>query len=1073
VVGAGIDDCSASPRFIQKTPIMKTTSYACTAALALAMAVTQAAEIQWTVHNITNDVTNVSTAGTLHDARTGRTGASNNVTVNGVTFLSVENSGNLFDSLFANDNITSRGYGNVVTDTNYRTFLQFGQRSGRFGFPATDTAPFRILPTEQWTTVNFSGLTVGNTYQIQIWYSDNGGTTQNTVLVLGDGVTTGSPVFGTDAQLFQEVANGGAGQYGIGLFVADSTTQSFNVRSRINLTTTSAWTNDGHFSNGWQIRDLGLDNSPPAPSPMTWATAPVPVTESIITMTAATATDQTGVEYQFRRYAADGTTLLFTSPWQDSPVFSDTGLTQNTTYGYTVTVRDKTPTQYTGDPSTPVLFATTPTLDTDPPNPDPMTWATVPTKIGYSAITMTATTATDTSGVEYFFEETTGNPGATDSGWQDSPTYTDTGLNPNTTYTYTVIARDKSGAQNETDPSTAESATTDPKGTATISWAAFNITNDITNISTSGTLVSARNGAISSIAVNGVTFESVANSGNLFDSLFGNDVIGARGYGSVVTDAAYATFLSLGQRSGRLGFGGAPQIEPTQVWTTVEFTNLTVGNTYQVQLWASDVVVAPDGLAQTRALVVGNGAATGPSELTDTFLFYEVADGGAGQYGIGTFVANAPNQAFNVRGRVNLNTTPAWANNDHFSNGWQLRDLGVGGPVDPAESSVVASPTSVSANGITTSTITVTVKDSEGNPLSGRTVSLQGSTGNATIETANNSTNGSGVVTFTVKSTTPGTETFTATADSVAITQTAAVNFLPVLTIVIDLGTSPAGTFIAGGTFIGTGPANLPIPTLPPGSILRSISVDAKLEATTSDNYASDLSVLLDTSAPTTGDNFALAITSSSPTANFNPAQSLTWNGGNAGVGTTLNDTKTGLQWTGDIDLATTSVFLGNAYAEGDGTWSGTITLVCDIPPASGSPFATWSGGEPFDEDKNGDGIQNGLAFLLGAPDPDVNALNLLPIPSENGSGGLTLTFNCRNADTRGTAALSVQHSANLGDGDPWLSALVPDTAGTSGPVNGVTFQVTLGDPLNTVTATIDSAEAIDGTLFGRVSGSE
>ena len=77
-----------------------------------------------------------------------------------------------------------------------------------------------------------------------------------------------------------------------------------------------------------------------------------------------------------------------------------------------------------------------------------------------STISMTATTATDYSGVEYYFTETSGNPGGSDSGWQDSPVYVDTGLQPGTEYTYTVMARDKSGQQNTTAPSVAASATT-------------------------------------------------------------------------------------------------------------------------------------------------------------------------------------------------------------------------------------------------------------------------------------------------------------------------------------------------------------------------------------------------------------------------------------------------------------------------------------------------------------------------------------------------------------------------------------------------------------------------------------
>jgi len=72
---------------------------------------------------------------------------------------------------------------------------------------------------------------------------------------------------------------------------------------------------------------------------------------------------------------------------------------------------------------------------------------------------MTATTATDENGVQYFFECTAG--GGNDSGWQNSPTYEDTGLSSSTQYTYRVKARDKSSNQNETGWSSEASATTE------------------------------------------------------------------------------------------------------------------------------------------------------------------------------------------------------------------------------------------------------------------------------------------------------------------------------------------------------------------------------------------------------------------------------------------------------------------------------------------------------------------------------------------------------------------------------------------------------------------------------------
>jgi len=105
--------------------------------------------------------------------------------------------------------------------------------------------------------------------------------------------------------------------------------------------------------------------------------------------------------------------------------------------------------------------------DTDPPSPDPMTWTFVPNADSDTQISMTATTATDPSGVEYYFAETSGNPGASDSGWQDSRGHTDTGLDAATQYCYEIQARDKSANQNATAWSTNECATTQSGGSGT------------------------------------------------------------------------------------------------------------------------------------------------------------------------------------------------------------------------------------------------------------------------------------------------------------------------------------------------------------------------------------------------------------------------------------------------------------------------------------------------------------------------------------------------------------------------------------------------------------------------------
>lgn len=193
------------------------------------------------------------------------------------------------------------------------------------------------------------------------------------------------------------------------------------------------------------------DFDPPQPDPMTWGSDPT-VTSDSVTLTATLATDPSGVEYYFTCTAGDG----HDSGWQDSPTYTDTGLVPETQYTYTVTARDTSGNDNTTADSEVVSVLTA--VDQAPPTPDPMTWQTPPYATGITSISMTATTAYDPSGVEYYFACTVGD--GHDSGWQDSPSYQDTGLDPDAQYIYTVRARDRIGLY-ETAPSEPASAMTD------------------------------------------------------------------------------------------------------------------------------------------------------------------------------------------------------------------------------------------------------------------------------------------------------------------------------------------------------------------------------------------------------------------------------------------------------------------------------------------------------------------------------------------------------------------------------------------------------------------------------------
>jgi Big-like domain-containing protein len=79
----------------------------------------------------------------------------------------------------------------------------------------------------------------------------------------------------------------------------------------------------------------------------------------------------------------------------------------------------------------------------------------------------------------------------------------------------------------------------------------------------------------------------------------------------------------------------------------------------------------------------------------------------------------------------------------------------VGPPASAARSSVVASPAKVPADGSSSARITVTLRDSAGNPLAGKSVRIGGRNGLTT--------NADGIASITVSSTHPGTSRYTAT----------------------------------------------------------------------------------------------------------------------------------------------------------------------------------------------------------------------------------------------------------------------------------------------------------------------
>jgi hypothetical protein len=283
--------------------------------------------------------------------------------------------------------------------------------------------------------------------------------------------------------------------------------------------------------------------------------------------------------------------------------------------------------------------------DITPPTPDPITWDSVPAAAGSTRISMTATTVTDASGVEYYFDCVSG--AGHDSGWQDSPTYLDAGLTPGASYTYIVRARDKSVNQNATGFSAPASATTGAIVPGAIDWGTATDNTGFTDVVTTGTLVSSCNGLAGvSRTVNGVVFDGVVapsftNSGILHSS---------RGPDTPLNDpnGEYKNFLLAQDWNGTNG---------------MMLTGLEAGAQYLVQLWYVDT----NGTDLTNDRVMRFDDNIGNYVDVDDF-----GSNNNGQYVIGSFVASSASQRINVNGRRQYTTgTVARA-----INGYQLRKIG-------------------------------------------------------------------------------------------------------------------------------------------------------------------------------------------------------------------------------------------------------------------------------------------------------------------------------------------------------------------------------------------------------------
>jgi hypothetical protein len=82
----------------------------------------------------------------------------------------------------------------------------------------------------------------------------------------------------------------------------------------------------------------------------------------------------------------------------------------------------------------------------------------------------------------------------------------------------------------------------------------------------------------------------------------------------------------------------------------------------------------------------------------------------------------------------------------------------------------------------------------------------------------------------------------------------------------------------------------------------------------------------------------------------------------------------------------------------------------------STDPYATWAGaGVAFDADANNDGVDNGMAWVLGATDKDANATSLLPTLDNTNATYFIFTYNRKDdANTDPNTTIKVEYCSDL-----------------------------------------------------------
>jgi adhesin/invasin len=276
------------------------------------------------------------------------------------------------------------------------------------------------------------------------------------------------------------------------------------------------------------------------------------------------------------------------------------------------------------------------------------------------------------------------------------------------------------------------------------------------------------------------------------------------------------------------------------------------------------------------------------------------------------------------------------------------------GPASGATSQVTASPTSIPANGSSTSAISVQIKDAFGNnrTTGGDTVTLSRSPALGTLSGVTDNGNGSYTATLT-SGTTPGTVTISGTVNGVGITDTAMVTLTASAASKLEFGQQPtneaAGAVISPAVTVRavafgitnpafTGAVTLSILTGPQGGELLGTTTRNTVSGVATFNdlsieLAGTYTLLAASSGVAPDTSAAFAITPGPPSGatseiTSDPASIPADGSSTSTITVTLRDAFANRLTTGGnlVVLSTDRGTLGQVSDRGDGTYTASLT---------------------------------------------------------------------------------------------------------------------------------------------------